>query len=35
MERVVIKVNGKEIKLKEFPKKVTYNVVLAYKEPKS
>lgn len=28
MENIVIKVNGKEIKLKDFPRRVVYNVTL-------
>ncbi len=28
MENIVVKVNGKEIKLKDFPKRVVYNVTL-------
>ncbi|ADO45105.1 conserved hypothetical protein [Hydrogenobacter thermophilus TK-6] len=28
MEEVVIKINGKDIRLKDFPKRVTHNVVV-------
>ncbi|MEZ0360413.1 MAG: hypothetical protein ABWK04_00750 [Hydrogenobacter sp.] len=28
MDKVIIKVNGKDVKLKDFPKRVTHNVIV-------